>query len=210
MIAYKEVYDWLFMLRFLSMYKVCCRIVATQKKTWTFLDLLPLIPLGYIVTVITHYMNEFVLYPSGGPPSMSCNQVVVIPDSLQHLLRDHYGAYYRYGVRYKQDIFPQIFLGPCATKDPEGSTATSNRNDNKFICNPQKVSVVTRLERGALRIFTMTLGSCRHKLRGVLNAGPCSLLHLHDGPLHHRLLGDLGLPAPEACQYMLCHHLCRA
>jgi hypothetical protein len=32
MIAYKEVYDWLFMLRFLSMYKVCCRIVATHKK----------------------------------------------------------------------------------------------------------------------------------------------------------------------------------
>jgi hypothetical protein len=79
MIAYKEVYDWLFMLRFLSMYKVCCRIVAThKKKTWSFLDLLPLIPLGYIVTVITHYMNEFVLCPSGGPPSMSCNQVVVI------------------------------------------------------------------------------------------------------------------------------------
>jgi hypothetical protein len=34
--------------------------------------------------------------------------------------------------------FRGIFLGPCAAKDPDGSTATSNINDNKVYLQPTK------------------------------------------------------------------------
>jgi hypothetical protein len=79
------------------------------------------------------------------------------------------------------------FLGPCNAKDPKSSIATRNRNGNKFIHNLQKSLGGYKQERGALCVFNLTLEPRHHELRGVLDAGPGSLLHLRDAPLHHRL-----------------------
>jgi hypothetical protein len=38
-------------------------------------------------------------------------------------------------------------LSPCADKDPERLTATSNKDYNKFIYKPQKSWQIQRLER---------------------------------------------------------------
>jgi hypothetical protein len=48
-----------------------------------------------------------------------------------------------------------------------------------------------------------------YELCGVLDASLGSLLCLYDEPLHHRLKGDLGVPALETCQHMLHHYLCQ-
>jgi hypothetical protein len=44
--------------------------------------------------------------------------------------------------------------------------------------------------------------------RTHFDAGLGNLLCLRDGPLHHRLKGDLGVPALKACQHIL-HHCLR-
>jgi hypothetical protein len=44
-----------------------------------------------------------------------------------------------------------------------------------------------------------------HELHGVLDASLGSLLRLQIRPLCHKLQGDLGVPAPEACQHIHCH-----
>jgi hypothetical protein len=46
-----------------------------------------------------------------------------------------------------------------------------------------------------------------YKLSGIFDVSTGSLLHLHDGPLHHRLKGDLGVADPESCQRILRHYL---
>jgi hypothetical protein len=44
----------------------------------------------------------------------------------------------------------------------------------------------------ALCIFRLTFKSLGYKLRGVFDTSMGSLHRLRDGPLHHRLKGDLG------------------
>jgi hypothetical protein len=50
------------------------------------------------------------------------------------------------------------------------------------------------------------LEPCSHELRGILDAVP-SCLGLYVRALHHWLQGNLGVPAVEAQQHMLCHYL---
>jgi hypothetical protein len=63
-------------------------------------------------------------------------------------------------------------------------------------------------EVGALRILWLAFKLLGYKLCSALDVGTGSLLRLHDGPLHHWLKGDLGVPALKACQHILHHNLC--
>jgi hypothetical protein len=79
-----------------------------------------------------------------------------------------------------------------------------NRSNNKFTYKQQKY--LTAISKsGALRIFWLAFKLLGYKLRSVFDVDTSSLSHLRNGPLLHRLKGDLGVLALEACKHILYH-----
>jgi hypothetical protein len=108
----------------------------------------------------------------------------------------------------RRTFFHRFFwvLALLRTQRQQLRQTSFNKSNNRFIYKRQK-SRRLQVEAGALRVFWLVFKLLDYKLCSVFDAGMGSLLHLHDGPLHHRLKGDLGVPSLEACQHILCHCL---
>jgi hypothetical protein len=74
--------------------------------------------------------------------------------------------------------------------------APFNRSNNKFICK-QQIAPAATSRSGALRVSWLAFKPLSYKLHDVFDAVVGSLYRLHDGPLHHRLKGDLGVLVPK-------------
>jgi hypothetical protein len=133
--------------------------------------------------------------------------VVVIP---RHLATAPRGALVHTTVT-SRTFFVQNFFGSSYCRGLRESNCSKHHSTEarqRLFTNNKRLGGY-KWKRGALRIYGFTIEPCSYELHIVLNASPSSLLHLRDGPSCHQLNGGLGVPAPEACQHILCHCHCQ-